>query len=51
MHLQEYFFINYADAQINHGIMHMSCLTELDLCEIPEVFHDQIQVEQLILDT
>ena len=31
--------------------MHMSCLTELDLCEIPAVFHDQIQVGKQILDS
>ena len=31
-------------AQLNYGIMQMSCLLELDLSELPALFHDQLQV-------
>lgn len=34
-------------AQINHGILQMTCLSELDLCDLPNIFHEQIQLWNL----
>lgn len=34
----------FTDAQFKHGIMQLSCLTELDLCDLPLVVHDKLQV-------
>lgn len=40
-------FVKFADTQLSHGIMQMSCLSELDLCEVPAVVHDQLQASTI----